>query len=158
MFKQLLEQKFNQQHLIRMVVDWLGSISFYLISLALVLTDIKHYRIPNILVLFLLVSVLFFRFIDGDLSFFDFFPSIFLIFIFWIFDKFRFGLVGGGDIKYMMVASLYLGYLVFPYFLIVFGILATLFILFWQKSKPNKDVPMMPTLALGVLVCELFVK
>ena len=67
-------------------------------------------------------------------------------------------IIGGGDIKYMMIVGLYLGVSSFALFLIVTGVLQTLALLYKQKIENRKIAPMVPMMFLSVIIVELSVK
>lgn len=67
-------------------------------------------------------------------------------------------IIGGGDIKYMMIVGLYLGVSSFALFLIVTGILQTFALLYIQNMKKRKIAPMVPMMFLSVIIVELLVK
>jgi leader peptidase (prepilin peptidase) / N-methyltransferase len=66
-------------------------------------------------------------------------------------------IIGGGDIKYMMIVGLYLGVSSFALFLIITGIIQTLALVYTQKIKKRKLVPMVPIMFLAVIVTEILV-
>lgn len=66
-------------------------------------------------------------------------------------------ILGGGDIKYMMVVALYLGLSSFALFLIITGIVQTLALLYVQIIKKRKIAPMVPMMFLSVILTELCV-
>lgn len=67
-------------------------------------------------------------------------------------------IIGGGDIKYMMIVGLYLGVSSFALFLIVTGILQTLALLYKQKIENRKIAPMVPIMFLSVIITEILIK
>lgn len=66
-------------------------------------------------------------------------------------------ILGGGDIKYMMVVALYLGISSFALFLVITGILQTLALLYVQKIRKRKIAPMVPMMFLSTIIVELSV-
>jgi prepilin signal peptidase PulO-like enzyme (type II secretory pathway) len=66
-------------------------------------------------------------------------------------------IIGGGDIKYMMIVGLYLGVSSFALFLIVTGILQTFALLYKQKIEKRKTAPMVPVMFLSVIIVEVLV-
>ena len=62
--------------------------------------------------------------------------------------------IGGGDIKYLMVIALYLDVVLFSYFLIITGVLQTLFLLYNQLIKNRDMAPMVPVMFLSVVIVE----
>ena len=67
-------------------------------------------------------------------------------------------IIGGGDIKYMMIVGLYLGVSSFALFLIITGILQTLALLYIQKINKRKIAPMVPIMFVSVVIAEILVK
>ena len=63
-------------------------------------------------------------------------------------------ILGGGDIKYMMVAGFYLEPLLFPFFLLISGIVQMLFLIFFQKFKKRRTAPMVPAMLIAAAVSE----
>jgi Flp pilus assembly protein protease CpaA len=64
-------------------------------------------------------------------------------------------ILGGGDIKYMMVVAFFLPYLLFPLFLIITGILQSLALLYTQQIKKRHIVPMIPIMFFSVFLTQL---
>jgi leader peptidase (prepilin peptidase) / N-methyltransferase len=67
-------------------------------------------------------------------------------------------IIGGGDIKYMMIVGLYLGLSSFALFLIVTGILQTITLLYIQNVNKRKIAPMVPVMFLSVIITEILIK
>lgn len=67
-------------------------------------------------------------------------------------------IIGGGDIKYIMIVGLYLGVSSFALFLIITGLLQTITLLYIQNIKKRKIAPMVPIMFLSVIIVELLVK
>lgn len=67
-------------------------------------------------------------------------------------------IIGGGDIKYIMIVGLYLGVSSFALFLIITGILQTFALLYMQKIENRKIAPMVPMMFLSVIIVEILVK
>jgi leader peptidase (prepilin peptidase) / N-methyltransferase len=67
-------------------------------------------------------------------------------------------IIGGGDIKYMMIVGLYLGLGSFALFLIVTGILQTITLLYVQNVNKRKIAPMVPVMFLSVIITEILIK
>jgi len=64
-------------------------------------------------------------------------------------------ILGGGDIKYMMLIALYLNPFLFSLFILLTGIIQTCFLIFFQKFKRRRVAPMVPAMFLAVILCEL---
>lgn len=131
-------------------------LSFFIFSLLLVYTDCVKYRIPNVTVIALFVFLLVFGFFENQLSLYSFIIS-FLILIFFIVMLLIMPkmILGGGDIKYMMLIAIYLDPLLFPLFLLSTGIIQMLFLIFYQKIKRRKVAPMAPAMFFAVITCKL---
>lgn len=67
-------------------------------------------------------------------------------------------IIGGGDIKYMMIVGLYLGVSSFALFLIITGILQTITLFYIQKVNKRKIAPMVPIMFLSVIIVEILIK
>jgi Flp pilus assembly protein protease CpaA len=66
-------------------------------------------------------------------------------------------ILGGGDIKYMMLVAFYLGVQAFALFLIITGILQTLALLYVQNVKKRRVAPMVPMMFLSVIIVEILI-
>jgi len=66
-------------------------------------------------------------------------------------------ILGGGDIKYMMIVGLYLHYLVFPLFLLITGVLQTFALLYAKKVKKRRVVAMVPLMFVSVVISQVLV-
>lgn len=64
-------------------------------------------------------------------------------------------ILGGGDIKYMMVVALFLGIKPFALFLVITGLLQTFALLYMQKIRKRKIAPMVPMMFLAVIIVQL---
>ncbi len=64
-------------------------------------------------------------------------------------------ILGGGDIKYILVITLYLQPISIPIFLIVTGIVQTIFLLYYQKIKKRRVAPMAPAIFLSVIIVKI---
>lgn len=64
-------------------------------------------------------------------------------------------ILGGGDIKYMMLIALYLNPYLFPLFILLTGVVQTLFLLFFQKFKRRRVAPMVPAMFIATALSEL---
>jgi Flp pilus assembly protein protease CpaA len=66
-------------------------------------------------------------------------------------------ILGGGDIKYLMVVGFFLPTLAFPLFLIVTGILQSLALIIQQKIKKRRVVAMVPIIFLSVVITQIII-
>lgn len=130
---------------------------FYSFSLYLSYTDIKKFRVPN-QVVFIMASLLVISgFIENKIDIYSFIlPALILAFFVVILLLMPKMILGGGDIKFIMVIGLYLGYTIFPIFLIVSGLLQSSVLYYLQhlKEKKRRVAPMVPIMVLSVLISE----
>jgi len=128
-------------------------ISFFIFSILLSYTDCTKYKIPNITILTLSLFLILFGYIEGELKLYSFVISftilIFFVTILIVMPKM---ILGGGDIKYMMVIAIYLEPLLFPLFLLLTGVVQTFFLIFFQKYKKRRVAPMAPAMFLAVIL------
>ena len=130
--------------------------SFYLFSLVLSYLDCTKYRIPNITLGTLFIFLLVFGYLENELNLYSFIISIFILFFFVILLLILPTMIlGGGDIKYMMVIAIYLNPFMFPLFLLLTGITQMFFLIFYQKYKKRKIAPMAPSMFLAVLLTDI---
>jgi len=132
------------------------SISFYIFSLLLSYTDCTRYKIPNITIITLFIFLLIFGFLENKLNLYSF-VILFVILLFFvtiliIMPKI---ILGGGDIKYMMVIAIFLEPLLFPLFLLLTGVIQLLFLLYYQKLKKRRVAPMAPAMFLAVIFTKV---
>jgi Flp pilus assembly protein protease CpaA len=119
-------------------------------------TDGTRYKVPNLTLSTLLIFLLVFGFFESRLSFYSFAIAlcVFALFVGLILMN-RTMILGGGDIKYMLLIALYLNPLVFPLFLIVTGITQTLLLLYFQKIQKRRVAPMVPAMFFSVFISEI---
>lgn len=107
--------------------------------------DIRYYKVPNRILLLLLLFVLFNQCYSGELlsSLLCGLYSILFFTLVYIFSR---GKIGMGDIKFSIVSAIYLGY--FPWLLsLMIGVLSILpFYRYFGRSKP---IPFVPFLTFG---------
>lgn len=131
-------------------------LSFYIFSLLLSYTDCTRYRIPNITLITLLAFLVIFGAIESKISVYSFIISftilIFFVIMLLIMPKM---ILGGGDIKYMMVIAIYLNPYLFPLFLLMTGMVQMFFLIFYQKFRKRRVAPMAPAMFLAVVITEL---
>jgi Flp pilus assembly protein protease CpaA len=134
------------------------SISFYIFSLFLSYTDFKKFLVPNDLVLTMTLMLLVFGFLDSKIYISSIVLSLgVLIFFSALMLINRNMILGGGDIKYMMLIALFLPLKSFALFLLITGVLQTLALLYIQKIRKRKIAPMVPMMFLAVILVELLV-
>lgn len=132
------------------------SLAFYIISSFLVYFDCKRYIVPNELVSVLFLFVVLFGLINGTLNLYGFIVAFGLLIFFFLLYLLKLGYVGGGDVKYLLVVSIYLEPLGFAYFLLICGVLQILFLVFYKRIKKRRFAPMVPAMVLSVLIYEVW--
>lgn len=132
------------------------SLSFYIFSLLLSYTDCTRYKIPNITSLALFIFLIIFGFLENSLNQYSLLIS-FTILIFFVIILLALPktILGGGDIKYMMLIAIYLEPILFPLFMITTGIMQMLFLLYFQKIKRRRVAPMAPAMFISVIITEI---
>ncbi len=133
------------------------TLSFYIFSVLLSYLDCTRYKIPNLTLFTLLLFLIIFGLIENELKLYSFAISlIILVFFVTILIIMPKSILGGGDIKYMMVISIYLDPILFPHFLLLTGLMQLFFLLYFQKIKKRKVAPMAPAMFLAVIGTEVF--
>ena len=132
------------------------TIIFYIFSLLLSYFDFKRFLVPNDIVISMSFMMIVFGFLNSNI----YMSSIILCFVVLLFFIIlllinRHIILGGGDIKYMMIVALYLGVEPFALFLVVTGILQTITLLFIQKIKKRRIAPMVPVMFLSVVIVDI---
>uniref|UniRef100_UPI004047EA9C prepilin peptidase n=1 Tax=Aliarcobacter sp. TaxID=2321116 RepID=UPI004047EA9C len=127
-------------------------------SIFLSFTDFKRFLVPNNLIISMATMLLIFGFIESKLYISSIILSL-LVLLFFIAIMLinRQIILGGGDIKYMMIIALYLGVQSFALFLVITGLLQTLALLYIQNIKKRKIAPMVPMMFLSVIIVEILV-
>jgi Flp pilus assembly protein protease CpaA len=64
-------------------------------------------------------------------------------------------ILGGGDIKYMMLVAVYLEPVLFPMFLLITGLVQTAFLVYKQYFKKRRIAPMIPAMFVAVVFTEI---
>ena len=132
------------------------SISFYIFSILLSYTDYKYLLIPNKIIIAMAIMMISFGIVDFKIYISSIVLSLVVLLFFIVLMLIRKSwFIGGGDIKYLMIVALYLDIVLFSYFLIVTGILQTLFLSYNQLIKRKSMAPMVPIMFLSVIVVEL---
>lgn len=126
-------------------------LSFFIVSIFLVYFDCKKFLVPNELVYTLFFLLLIFGIQFQILTIYNIIIfCLTLIFFVLIMLLKRDIILGGGDIKYMLIISLYLPAFLFPMFLIQTGIVQTLFLIYKKALKKRRVAPMVPAMFLAV--------
>ena len=136
----------------------LFSVVFYIFSVLLSYTDCTRFKVPNVIVGTMSVMLLFFGIIEDKIYLSSFIvPLIILSFFIAILLLMPKMILGGGDIKYMMIVGFYLPYLVFPLFLLISGVLQTITLLYAQKVRKRRVVAMVPVMFASVVIAQILV-
>ncbi len=67
-------------------------------------------------------------------------------------------IIGGADIKYFLIITLYLQPLVFAYLLIISGVIQSIVLIYFKKIKKRKTSPMIPTIFFSVLLSQILLR
>lgn len=131
-------------------------ISFYIFSILLSFTDYKKFIVPNNIVIAMSIMMLVFGFMESKIYISSIILSLVVLIFFIIIMLIKPTMIlGGGDIKYMMLVSIFLGVQSFALFLVVTGLLQTIALLYIQKVKKRRIAPMVPLMFLSVIIVEL---
>ena len=133
-------------------------ISFYIFSLFLSYTDFKKFIVPNDLIISMSIMLLVFGVIESKVYISSIILSL-LVLLFFIAIMLinRQLILGGGDIKYMVIVALYLGIQSFALFLVITGLLQTFALVYVQKIKKRRIAPMVPMMFLSTIIVEIVV-
>jgi len=132
------------------------TLSFYIFSAFLSYTDCTRYRVPNVMILTCSIFLLVFGFFENRLTLFSFvIPLAILVFFVIVILLKRTMILGGGDIKYMMLVGFYLEPFLFPLFLLLAGIFQGIFLIYFQKIKKRRVAPMVPAMFLAAIFTEI---
>lgn len=133
-------------------------IVFYIFSSFLSFLDYKKFLIPNNILLAMTLMLLVFGFLESKIYISSIVLSlIVLLFFIVILLLNRTQILGGGDIKYMMVIALYLGVKPFSVFLIITGLFQTSILIYKQLFKKRRVAPMAPAMFASVIVVDLMI-
>lgn len=133
-------------------------IIFYIFSIFLSYTDYKKFLVPNNLILSMATMLLLFGLIESKIYISSIILSIIVLFFFIAIMLInRQIILGGGDIKYMMIVALYLGLQSFALFLVITGLLQTFTLVYVQKVKKRRIAPMVPMMFLSTIIVEVLV-
>ena len=128
-------------------------IVFYVFSSLLAYLDYKRFIVPNIILLTLLLMLVVFGFIENRLNIYSILISLsILLFFSCIILINRKMVLGGGDIKYMMIIAIFLEPMLFPFFLVITGIVQSLFLVFAQVVQKKQKSAMVPAMFIAVIV------
>lgn len=132
------------------------AIIFYIFSALLSYTDYRKYLVPNNILLTMAIMLLVFGFFESKIYISSIILSLSVLLFFIILMLInRQMILGGGDIKYMMLVALFLGLKPFAVFLIVTGLLQTIVLLFMQKIKKRRVAAMVPVMFISVIIVQI---
>jgi len=132
-------------------------IVFYVFSFLLAYLDFKKYIVPNDILLTLLCMLLVFGLLENRLDINSFFiAGALLIFFSGLMLIKQKMILGGGDIKYIMVIAIFLEPILFPFFLIITGIVQSFFLVFIQLILKKEKTPMVPAMLISVMLSQWF--
>lgn len=133
-------------------------ISFYIFSAFLSFTDFKKFLVPNNIIITMSIMMIIYGLLDSKLYISSIILSVAVLLFFIVIMLLKPQMIlGGGDIKYMMVVALYLGIQPFALFLVITGILQTLALLYMQKIRGRKIAPMVPMMFLSTIIVDVLV-
>lgn len=133
-------------------------ISFYIFSFVLSYTDYKKFLVPNNLLLSMSLMLIVFGFFESKIYISSIILSFLVLVFFIILLLLKPNMIlGGGDIKYVIVVAFYLGIEAFALFLVITGILQTLTLLYIQNIKKRRIAPMVPIMFLSVMIVEILI-
>lgn len=118
--------------------------------------DCTKFKVPNKILGALFVSLLIFGYVEDKLDIYSFAISFFVLLFFVVLMIIKPKMIlGGGDIKYMMVIAIFLEPILFPLFILVTGIVQSLFLIYKQLYKKRRVAPMVPAMVLSVAITQL---
>jgi len=130
-------------------------IIFYVFSFLLAYLDFKKYIVPNSILLTLFCMLIIFGLLENRLNINSFFIAFaLLVFFSGLMLINRKMILGGGDIKYIMVVAIFLEPILFPFFLIITGVVQSLFLIFIQFICKKEKTAMVPAMLLSVLLSQ----
>jgi len=134
------------------------AIIFYIFSAVLSWTDYKKFLVPNNILITMSLMLLIFGLIESKIYISSIVLSLgVLLFFILVMLINRQMILGGGDIKYMMVVALFLGIKPFALFLVITGIYQTLALLYMQKIRKRRVAAMVPVMFFAVITVELLI-
>ncbi len=129
---------------------------FYLFSFIVSYLDCRYFTVPNILLATCALLLVFVGFFEQQLNIYSFVISISVLLFFVILILIKPTMIlGGGDIKYMMLVAIYIKPMLFPLFILVTGIVQTIFLIYKQFYKRRRVAPMVPAMFISVIITEV---
>ncbi len=140
------------------------------ILIALFMIDLEHMILPNQLVFILFIigvlRLMYLCIYEASLQIGDLLSNYILGAVIFAFISWFLGFVltkilkrdslGFGDVKFFLVAGLWLGIFLLPYFMIISGVVAILFALTWRAVKGQSIFPFGPSLIVAFYSLLLF--
>ena len=155
---------FNQFHF---NVGFILQIMVFVILLTMIITDIEHFFIPNILQIFLIFvgcAIIYNQNIDKDFekifgislvrvwSSFVYFLIVFMISIaFFLYKKIL--SIGVDDLKFFAVSGFILGLQKMLLFFFLSGVIGVLFGYLWLAIKKQREFPFAPPICISLFLC-----
>ena len=128
-------------------------IIFYVFSFILAYLDFKKFIVPNNILLTLVVMLIIFGVFENRLNMNAFLIATALVLFFSSLIIVNKNMVlGGGDMKYMLVVAIFLEPFVFPFFLIITGVMQTIFLTFAQVVQKKQKAAMVPAMLISVIL------
>ncbi len=132
-------------------------LSIFIVLLIMIIIDFEHYILPDSLQIILLILAIIWSYFyqlsifDVALSAFIGFSSIYLIAIFFKKIRKKEG-IGFGDIKFITIASIFIGWYNLPYFFLISGIVGVINGLAWKIFLKKEQFPFAPSLATSLFI------
>lgn len=130
---------------------------------AMIIVDLEHYFIPDIMQYILTIFVgLLVVFNNDNFSLINALANGLVYVIFgiglWLFFYYAGGIeaIGIDDLKFFFIAGILLGLNNFIAFMMITGIIGAIFGLAWQKIKKDETFPFAPAMCMSTLICLLF--
>ncbi|WP_164968648.1 prepilin peptidase [Arcobacter sp. F155] len=134
------------------------TIVFYIFSSFLAFLDYKKFLIPNNILLAMSVMLITFGLLESKIYISSIILSLLVLLFFVVILLLnRTQILGGGDIKYMMVIALYLGVKPFAVFLVVTGLVQTFALLYKQMLMKRRVAPMAPAMFISVAIVDMMI-
>ena len=132
-------------------------IIFYVFSFILAYIDYKKAIVPNDILLSMFLMLVIFGILESKLNIISFFIALLVLFFFSILVLInRKMILGGGDIKYMMVVAIFIEPLLFPFFLVITGIFQSILLIFVKTVDQKNSAVMVPSMVLSVVISDFF--
>ena len=131
-------------------------LTFYLFGFLLSYLDCTKFIVPNVILATCLVLLLFFGYFEQQLNIYSFILSILVLLFFIVLMILKPSMIlGGGDIKYMMLVAIYIEPVLFALFILTTGIIQTIFLIYKQYYRKRRVAPMVPAMFISVFITEM---